>query len=415
MIIIREKKIKKIKQNFIYFFAGYVFIVGMLPHKALYLKYFFILIAFFEALMTVTRRKVKYDWKILMPITPFIVVSILSSFFNKVSFDQYIELMPYYLINVLIFFYITVYRDYFGENELINLNKILIIGVFLQVPITIYQYLNWNPSKTKLITDAAYGTLGKGAANIMGYIMVMIIMLLIMLWKYTKEKKYLLLGLPMLITLVISESKIGYVLFVIFLVISVFSKFSISFAFIASGAAMIVYKIIESNMIFKNVLGQLNIDNIIQTQMALKGSMGRLYYLVTSINYIKKHDILFGYGPGNFLSYIGQKTNPELFYSAVPIDWVGSVDNQLPAILSEMGFLGLIAFLFILVFFFIKIIRFNIKEELLYIRAVRHWFLLYIIFFIIASSVCLPWQSPQFSVWFWLYAGLLYNICGHKR
>jgi O-antigen ligase len=412
MVIINEKKIK---QNFIYVFLIYIFISGMLSHKVLYLEYLFLVLALFEALMSVARRRLMYDFSVLMVVLPFIVLTLMSMFFNKTNISQYLEIMPYYLKGFLLFLFITIYKNYFGESEFYTVNKIILGGVFLQVPITIYQYLNWDGSKTVLIEDAAYGSLGKGAANDIGYIMVIFVIFCIMVWNYTKNRKYLLLILPMLITLVISESKIGYILFVLLLIMIFVTRLNVKFFIIGSLTTYIFYKILISIDTFSKSLSKLSLDAIYKSQMSLDGSRGRLYYLQEITDLLSRKNFLFGFGPGNFLSYIGQKTNPILFYKFVPIDWIGSIDSQICVILSEMGFSGLISFIFILVFFFIKIFNSKIRKENMYLRALKHWFLLYIVFFIILAFVNLSWQSTWFSYWFWIYLGFITNLLDKEK
>jgi len=355
----------------------------------------------------------------------FILCGIISAIFNKVNLVIALlglrDLLQYYV------FYFIVKNIKIREKAFKIICCIILITLFLQTPIGVYQFFSWKPAYLNKITneyvnnkglsyyDAVVGTFVVGANNF-GYLMAIFMLFSLGLFFYYKNKKWLILPVYLFPVFCFSRG------------IGAFCIFFVSLFFLVRrGKDIIKFCCMLFLLIFMLLLydffysehfhresNLFNFSKYLEGQLDIsQGSSGRLIGIKVIHELLTKEapSSMIGFGAGNFSSFTGRR------FGAIP--YVKAVnklqsdrcftENDIVMVLGEYGYIGYLLFLVMTFSLYRRnnFIYFNSKEPL---RAICFASKGCFFIFCIGSIFTNIWTSQPLAFYIWLLAGSIESL-----
>lgn len=348
------------------------------------------------------------------------LVSPMTAFMGLRSFLQY------YLL------YVVVKALPLNERSYQRIGQILLVTLLAQCALTLYQVLCWKPLFINELTggdvnqyglshyDAAVGTFGFGAANLLGCLMAMAFFVCVMLY-FTFGKKYLFLVASAVVVLIMTSSKgVSFLLGGMLLVMSVpwVKKYGRRAWMLLAGVVVVggiagVLFFVRTGYDVRHVF---DMTETIEQQWRLdRASSGRLAGLQIAHDLLeeKSSSVLFGLGPGSFTGTSGQKMKGNQLYQEVvlPLDSHRAItESSVVPLLVEYGYLGAMLFLGVLLMMIKECRRTALGVTSKMLSALADGGYLVFILFVVSGILLRSWEMQYVAGYVWLFLGILQSM-----
>lgn len=400
------------------FTLSYTMSIMNLPGKMEYITDFTILVIFMYAIITGRKKLYTIDIILLLNIL-FILIS--ASIGNN-AFMVKVKGLSFYLRYPLFAF--ALMRLRISDKQFKSLISYIMILAFLQIPTSIVQRL------MGFIPDNAGGFLAFYGSTICAVLMnIVFIIMLASMMVYGVRRKYVFLSLLLLIPLILSSARAGFIYFAFSAIFMFFIYMTyIRYSSQHSGIITVVGIIIMLALIYVSLVYVLpifepqnanamtlltsgeNMRNYVLGSEAT-GKLKRIETLIFGYNYLKMDfvNLLIGAGPGStvqsesfgsgiFASYYGQ-----IFYSRL----------SMAAFLVDTGLLGI--FLHIMIYFYFMFYAFTnaiyIKDK--FFRVIGYALPGISILMITSSVYTSVWNQEALQTVFWILAVSVF-VAGHE-
>lgn len=321
----------------------------------------------------------KKNDEITISILMFCVVGLISAILNSTLLTSNTILgIKNFVYPVLVISILSVQ----SKKYILDYLRFIIYIMLFEAVLVIIQYATYTNDIFYNRYDSGFGTFSFGSANILGIYFVLILVIINYLYnnKHLKRSNFLIYNSILGISILLTFSKIAWLLLIILLVIYIY-KLDYSFKFnildgviklLSSTLILIIigvfvyisiYSIDDTNITndFQLLTTKAGVEKIIENQISEEGS-GRLFLATITILDLINDPIrlIFGWGPGNYSSYAGFALNGYKLEQVLTIfgDERGTrYDMEIVALVGEFGIIGLI--------FFINIL-FNIRHYIIH-------------------------------------------------
>jgi hypothetical protein len=383
-------------------------ILGILPRQAIWTSDAIIVFLFLKSLHLGVGQKKFEKTPLVLPILLFFIWAVLSGFLSGIPwFTIGVALKDFF--RYILLFYAIINLD-IEEKNLKSLITMFIVLIFLQVPVTIFQYKLYGQH------DWVSGTLGKQGTGEMLILITAIISVLVGFFLYYKSRfKYLwgipcllvplILGsaraalfyIPLTIVFIIRRSLSGKLLmktFEMFLIVGVLIGFGLMIPFLREPFSSLVTDTIQG------LKKQVNAA-VIGPEVP-----GRLRAPQTAVEWINREPLgpVIGYGFGSTKeSYFEQYTGR--FYEAY-----SPRTNQLSSTLIEMGYPGLLFYFWLIFGAFAMNAHFfrNTKDK--YWKAISFGVDGIIFMHLVGILYHNVWCTGYSAFPFWFFLALIYSV-----
>lgn len=389
-------------------------IFGVLPRQAIWASDAVIMFLFFKSFVLKVRQRNFEKTTLFLPIVLFFLWAILSGFLNGISwFTIGVALKDFF--RYVLLFYAIVNLNIEGKI-LKRLITIFIIIIFLQVPIIIFQYHLYGQC------DYVSGTLGRGGTGEMLILMTGMISLLIGFFLIYKSNIMYLLGISyLLISHILGTARAA--LFLIPLTIIFIIRKSLhgrklgkilTMSLILAGFVYFVISIPSLkepvNSLISGTVKGLN-SQVNAVVMGSGRTPGRLRAPRIAFEWINKRYLapIFGYGFGSTKESYFEGYTGRFFQTYSPRT------NQLSLTLIEMGYPGLIFYLWLIfIVFRMNLIFFrNIKDN--YWKAISFGVDGIIFLHFVGCIYHDIWRTSYSCFPFWFFSAIIYSVGKQKK
>ena len=388
-------------------------IFGILPRQAMWASDAVIVFLFLKSLHLAVGRKKFEKTPLVLPILLFSMWAVLSGFLNGIPwFTIGVALKDFFRYTLL--FYAIINLD-IEEKNLKSLITLFIMFIFLQVPVTIFQYKLYGQH------DWVSGTLGRHGTGEMLVLVTGIISILMGFFLYYKSHFRYLLGIPCLSVPLILGSARAALLYIPLTIVFIMRK-SLHGKFLTKTFEMLLILGIFMGFVLtipflREPFNSLTADAIrgLKTQVnaavANPDMPGRLRAPRTAVEWINRKPLgpMIGYGFGSTKESYFEEYTGRFFKTYSPRT------NQLSSTLIEMGYPGL-AFYFWLIFAAFAInLRFfrNAKDN--YWKAISFGVNGIIFMHLVGISYHNIWRTDYSSFPFWFFLAIIYSLGKKKK
>lgn len=387
-------------------------ILGVLPRQVIWASDAFILILFFKSLHIWVLKKKYSKTQLFLPTTLFFTLAVFSGFFNSIPwFTMGIAFKDFFRYIILFFALINLDID---ETELKSLISFFIIIIFIQIPVTIFQYRLYG------LHDWVSGTLGRHGTGEMLVLVSCTISMLIGFYIYFKSYFMYLIAIPFLLIPPI----LGYVraalLYIPVTVVFILTK-NLHLKVIPNTLRAVLLLVILVSLIisipfFREPINTMISGSIFGLQkqvnaVVLQGGIpGRLRAPKVALEWVNRERLapFIGYGFGSTKESYFEKYTGKFFKTFSPRT------NQLSSILIEMGFPGLIFYLWIIIMAFVMNHKFFINVEDNYWKAISIGLDGIIFMHLIGILYHNIWRTSYSCFPFWFFTAVIYSIGKQK-
>lgn len=325
----------------------------------------FTFIIFIKLIIMLSKKEINIKDRYILFIIALLTINIISFIFNRYNILSFIVgIRNYYVfyISFLGYIYLKINREQIKEI----INCIIIFG-FMQIPLTIGQYIYYIKKEVFLYQDYVAGTFGETLNGDLGFLIIIIISFIISANLYNKiSKKQLILISLFAIPVILGEIKIAILVLPIVITILSLSKISkrnfkiliISIGIIGVVFAGLVFKFPEFGNMFNVKYIKYYAYDIGYGDYKLNRLSAPIYVndeiLINPVNKI------FGIGVGN-----GTHNGADIFNSDFYKEntLLGAELFFSSLFLMENGWLGTIIFLIMIISILIKDIRLQKYSE----------------------------------------------------
>ena len=286
-----------------------------------------------------------------LPLAACVAVGVASAAMNRVSPAHLVLGLRGPLQHVLAFYALWLLRP--PRRHLVRLAGLSLALALLQVPVTLVQFL---ATRTAMSRDLVYGTFWAGASNSIAYYLLFFILPLLGLAAARPEQRRALAAAGALLVPFVLASSRGTLLVLPFL--ALFATWPVlrerpralggvaGLALVGALGLGLFYAYkpaIEGH----EIAGELSPRRFYIEQWNRDKGMGRLYYarwIAERMAARGPATLALGVGPSRFSSSAGSYLRPPLLDEATAGGHSPMIPGQLVATFSEYGFLGLLAF-----------------------------------------------------------------------
>ena len=387
-------------------------IFGVLPREAIWASDAIIVFLFLRSLHLGLGEKEFEKTPLFLPILSFFIWAALSGFLNSISWFTIGVALKDFFRYVLLFY--ALINLNLQEKELRSLITLFIMLIFLQIPITIFQYQLYGQH------DWVSGTLGRHGTGDMLILVTGIISILIGFFLYYKIHLMYLLGIPCLLISLILGSARAALLYIPLTIIFIIRK-SLHGKLLAKTFAMLLILGIFIGLtlmipFLREPFNSLIKDSIrgLKTQVnaAVIGPEvpGRLRSPRMAMEWINREPLsaVIGYGFGSTKESYFEEYTGRFFKTYSPRT------NQLSSTLIEMGYPGLIFYFWLIFIAFAINLRFfrNVKDN--YWKAVSFGVDGIIFMHLVGILYGNIWHESYSSFPFWFFLAIIYSL-GKKK
>lgn len=398
----------------------------LLPRQLTWLKDASILILLVRTFTLVAKEKIVEKTPIDVLLFLFLTVGFFSTVVNGVSpIVAGLGFRP--VLKYLLLFYVIV-NSHFDEKFLKKvLGAFLFIG-FAQIPVSILESVLWHEGL--LLRGAAMnrwdfvtGTLPRGSSGVVSIFVVGVICMLIGLGIYHRSKLKALLGslllfIPLPLT-VARGTLIALPWVLLYMLGRKFRKaFGLRFAYaLLLGLTFLTSIYIGSTATGYNLMGYVKHPVAAlkeQTRPIQSGSVGRISGIGFVFDYLREHPYgrLLGVGPGVWSESFFGEFSGKLWteFEDMPVSRI----NQISAIMSEFGVLGLVLFLLMI----FRVYRMNdgfflkVKDD--WWRSISFGFSGIIFLYCISTVYLSVWYQDGTALFFWVLAAAVFSVGREK-
>jgi len=349
------------------------------------------------------------------PVTLFLAVGLLSMLLNGVRLTHGLFGIRQHLQGVLLF--LAMANLPFDEKVRRRSVNFILLLAFAQIPFILWQWKSHGASLAVFSSSAGdylHGTMGGINGNYVGYLSLMAMGLLLGLVRAGYGRtQWLLAGVMILaFPMVMSGARICIPIFGLFLFVLFAGKLWVPRYFIAFAMAGGVMAA-GTWYYYAHFLADPDEVVSVRTNMVAESdptNVGRLAYYPIAWDVLHKHAVSpwIGTGPATFFSLAGRRFHPPL---AMAYNYRANEDAEMPAsaIIAagvEYGYLGLIAFYWILLNFALIARRMWRTDPDPYWQGMARGSLAMVLLFSITPLIANVWEPQQTTYYMWLLPGV---------
>jgi len=383
-------------------------IFGILPRQAIWTSDAIIVFLFLKSLHLGVGQKKFEKTPLVLPILLFFIWAVLSGFLKGISwFTIGVALKDFF--RYILLFYAIINLD-IEEKNLKSLITLFIMLIFLQVPVTIFQYKLYGQH------DWVSGTLGRHGTGEMLILVTAIISVLVGFFLHYKSRFKYLLGIPCLLVPLILGSARAALLYIPLTMVFIIRKSLCGKLLTKTFEMLLIVGILIGFGLMipflKEPVNSLVTDTIqgwkTQVNAAVIGPEvpGRLRAPRIAVEWINRERLgpVIGYGFGSTKeSYFGEYTGR--FYKTY-----SPRTNQLSSTLIEMGYPGLVFYFWLIFAAFAMNICFfrNTKDN--YWKAISFGVDGIIFMHLVGILYQNIWCTGYSSFPFWFFLAIIYSL-----